>query len=192
MPPLPPPAPADRLAGIIDLLCRSVAAQSAGGRLAGPLIILIWSRLRRIAGRFAGLAARFRAGKLVRRAATGRRPARPGRPQGKRPLPQGSAWLVRLVPQAAAGASQLRYLLAEPEMAALIAAAPQARRLLRPLCRMLGVRLPPGPPAPGSAPPAAPDPPAAAEPIGTPQPLRASPPLRPPPHLRAGFPPVRA
>ena len=34
--------PAARFAGIIDLLCRTVAARIAGGRLAGPLIILIW------------------------------------------------------------------------------------------------------------------------------------------------------
>jgi len=52
---------------------------------------------------------------------------------------------VRLVGhEAAGGASQLRHLLNEPEMAALIAASPrQTGRLLRPLCRMLGIAPPP-------------------------------------------------
>jgi hypothetical protein len=36
--------------------------------------------------------------------------------------------------------SQLTYLLADPEMVALIEAAPQARRLLRPLCNMLAIK----------------------------------------------------
>jgi hypothetical protein len=47
------------------------------------------------------------------------------------------------VPDSVFTASQLRHLLADPEMTALIQAAPQAGRLLRPLCRNLGVELPP-------------------------------------------------
>jgi hypothetical protein len=64
------------------------------------------------------------------------------------------------VPEAAAFGAQLQHLLADPEMAALVAAAPQAGRVLRPLCRMLGVRPPPGPLAPPSRPraPAPPSP----------------------------------
>ena len=206
MNPAAPPAPAERLASIIDLLCRIVAAQIAGRRLAGPLIILICSRLRRIAARFAGIAARLQSGRLRRRSASPPRPAqpatRPNRPDRKRPLPHGFAWLVRLVPQAAAGASQLQYLLAEPDMAALIAAAPQAGRSLRALCWMLGVRPPPGVKPARRAPPAAPDPPAspaaagppprtAAPPI-QPPPSRASPPPSPLPPFGACGPPVRA
>ena len=194
--PFPPPAPADRLAGIIDLLCRSAAAQIAGRRLAGPLIILICSRVRRIAGRLAGIAARLQAGKLRRPAATRRQPARPKRPYRKRPLPQGRAWLMRLVPEAPAAASQLRHLLAEPEMAAFIAAAPQAGRPLRSLCWMLGVRPPPGLKPAQSTPSAAPAPQAAATrpaqaraPLATPPPSPASP---PPLHPPACGPPVWA
>jgi hypothetical protein len=67
------------------------------------------------------------------------------------------------VPEAAAAGSQLRHLLADPEMAALIEAAPQMGRLLRPLCRSLGVRLPPGllppPRAPKPRKPRSPQPP---------------------------------
>jgi len=57
-------------------------------------------------------------------------------------LPRGFGWLLPLVPQEAAGfASQLRVVLAEAEMVALLQASPQARRELRPLCRMLGIAL---------------------------------------------------
>ena len=179
-----------------------MAAQIAGRRLPGPLIILICSRLRRIAGRLAGIAARLQAGRLRRRAAPRPRPAqpaaRPERPRRPRPLPDGFAWLVRLVPDAAGGASQLRHLLAEPEMAAFIAAAPQSARPLRSLCWMLGIRPPPGLNPVRGMPPAAPDPPAAADPpapaaapLGPPSPSRASPPLPPLLHLSGCGPPVR-
>ena len=118
MPPAAPPAPAERFARLIDGLCRAVAARSFRGGLAGPLIILIWSRLRRLGVRFARLAARIEAGALpvARRRPTASRPARPAPPR----LPRGFAWLVRLVPQASAYGSQLQHLLAEPEMAALL------------------------------------------------------------------------
>ena len=53
---LPPRLPHERFAAIIDLLCRSVAARIAGGALAGPLIVLIWGRLRRMGTRFAAIA----------------------------------------------------------------------------------------------------------------------------------------
>jgi hypothetical protein len=60
--------------------------------------------------------------------------------RGETKLPRRFAWLLALVPcDAAAYASQLRVLLAEPEMMALLAASAQARRVLAPLCRMLGI-----------------------------------------------------
>src|SRR6185437_15551987 len=61
-------------------------------------------------------------------------------------------WLLRLAGhnsyKVAVYGGFLQNLLADPEMVALIAAAPQLGRVLRPLCRMLGVdpgpaRLPP-------------------------------------------------
>ncbi len=172
----PAAAPADRFALLIEVLCRAIAARVGRG-LAGPLIILIVVRLRRMAGRFASLTARRQAAPAANGPAAPRRrrAARAGLPPAR--LPRGFGWLVRLVPQAAAGAAQLQHLLTDPEMAALIAAAPQAGRILRPLCRMLGVRPPPGPLTPPLRPRA-------------PQPLRpassgrappaAAPPPRPP------------
>ena len=55
-------------------------------------------------------------------------------------LPGGRGWLVRVLGYEAAGyASQLQHLLNEPEMQALLAALPAVGRVLRPVCRMLGV-----------------------------------------------------
>ncbi len=145
-----PTTPDARFAAIIHLLCQVVAARGGRGGLAGPLVVLVWRRLRRYGVRFAGLAARLAAGTLrpprCRRVAapaaeTDAAPA-PRRVRPAEPLPRGRGWLIRLVPRAAPGASQLRHLLTAPEMAELLAAAPQAGRILRPLCRMLGVALP--------------------------------------------------
>ena len=154
VPPRPTPAPATRFALLIDALCRAIAAHGARHRRAGPVLLLLWPWLRRTAGRLARLAARIEAG---RKPQARRRPAAP-RPSQVSPkhrprLPEGFAWVVRLVPEAASSASQLRHLLADPDMAALIEAAPTAGRLLRPLCRMLGVRPPPSLAPPSLAPP---------------------------------------
>ncbi len=155
MPPAAPRTLADRFAGVLDGLRRAIAARGAGTWLALPLMLLLWSRLRRTAERFARLTAKVHAGTLKPPCRRLRSP-RPARPPPLR-LPRGVAWLLRRLPQAAAAASQLQHMLADPAMADLLAAAPQAGRLLRPLCQMLGVR--PPPPAlhpPPSARPAAP------------------------------------
>lgn len=163
--PLPLPSVADRVAGIIDALCSAVPTLIARDRSAGPLTILIYSRLRRLAARFAALAARVAAGILPaprrRAAACSEMPAaRPARPP--RLLPAGFGWLARLVPGAACFGGQLQHLLlTDPEMASLLAAAPQAGRMLRSLLWMTAIRpLPeilrrPARPA-RSAPPSAP------------------------------------
>ncbi len=137
------PALSDRLAPIIAGLCRAVASQAVAHRALAPLLVLVWSRLRRMAARFASLAGRADAGALPSRSVP--RPHASGpRPSGSRErLPGGFAWLVRLVPEAACYGAQLQHLLSDPGVAALLAAAPRAGNVLRPLCRMLGVA--PGP-----------------------------------------------
>ncbi len=179
VPPSAPPTLAERFARIIAGLCRTVAAQIAGGRLAAPMIVLIWTRLNRLGVRFARVAARGEAGTPPRRRRQHPRPTRP-RPAkpclaGPQTLPRGFLWLLRLVPAASSGASQVRYLLADPEITALIEAVPEAGRILRPLCHMLGIR---PPPSLRLARPSAPDPEAAA--------------VRPPPSERPVTPPPRS
>jgi hypothetical protein len=173
-----PPAPlglTQTMALIIGGLCEAVARRIAADRTAGPLIILTVDRLRHLLARFASLAARAEAGKLrpPRQGAPLRRrtpppgeapaPEEPGdhtanpKPprQRERLLPREFGWLIRFVPyEAACFGSQLQHQLSRPEMVALIEAAPQAGRILRPLCWMLAIplppilRLPPRPPKP--------------------------------------------
>ncbi len=153
--PLPVP---DRFALLIHGLLRAVAAShvrrplSDGEALPGPFIVLLWGRISRLGVRFARLAVRVSIGRAVVR----RRPERPSpaetlsdssRPERRQPgaspaqprLPRGFGWLGRLVPEARAYSSQLQFLLSDPEMARLLAQAPQMERMLRPLCRMLAV-----------------------------------------------------
>jgi hypothetical protein len=175
------PNPADRLALLIEGLCAAIAARGAVGALTAALQCLIWGRLKRTAARVRRLAVRIAGGQPL--AAPRRRapePSRPGRPPPPR-LPRGYAWLVRLVPASAAGAAGLQALLSEPEMAAL-AQAPPMRRLLRPLCQMLGVPPPPIPKRPAATPAPAPSPPPTAR-HTQPGPFSATPRPRLPPAL---------
>jgi hypothetical protein len=58
-------------------------------------------------------------------------------------LPAGRGWIVReLGWEAAAYKGHLEILLADPAMLAALAATPGAARILRPICRMLGVAMP--------------------------------------------------
>jgi hypothetical protein len=165
------PSPAERLLQITDLLSRVIAASSRGGVMPGSLIVLLWHRVRRAAAGFARLAAMPRAGTgAPRRPACGdgAQPIRPPAPRRPRLLRHGepdrlpgwlhrrSGWLVWLVPDAAMCGGQLQALLADAGMQALAAASPQGARILRSLCRMLGVDprpyLPPLPRRPRSRP----------------------------------------
>ena len=106
-----------------------------------PLIFLLSTRLGRILTHFNALVARLAAGRpaVLRR----QRPARPARPAPAPDtlrLPRQRFWMFRLLPRDATGyGSQLQAWLATPEMAALLAAAPEAGRILRPLCRLLEI-----------------------------------------------------
>ncbi len=144
-----------RLNLLVDHLIATVAAMIGGGvhpcRIEAPLTVLIHRRLRLIARRFAALAARHAAGRLPPPAPPATRAPRaaPDEPRTPRVAPRfphrlrgTHAWLVRHAPPTAPYASQLQALLALPETRRLLAAAPQLRRLLRPLARMLGVTLP--------------------------------------------------
>ena len=163
-----------RLALIIESLCQAATVRCAQERSVPTLILVFraWVRLRRLAVRFEALAAKVRAGRLpaapVARLRAPPLPQQyrlPGRPQTYR-LPRGFGWLLRLVPETVAYGGQVEHLLADPKMTALLAASPQAGRILRPLCHMLAIKPPPALAAPPRA--KRPAPPAAAIPAADP------------------------
>jgi hypothetical protein len=117
--------------------------QSAGNRLAPPIITLILARIREINQRFARLVARISAGTYAPRRISGPRRSTPRRPRPPNPLPQTFGWLHQMIPEVVGYRSQLEYLLRDPEMVALMQAAPGAlRRPIRSLCRALRVEPP--------------------------------------------------
>jgi len=136
---------ADRFALSLEGLCRAVAARIKGGAMQAAMILLVWTRIRRAQGKIQWLLMEFQAGRLrantevrVRMASPSPVLRLPKSPRVK--LPRRFAWLLPMVPcEAANFSSQLRGVLAEPEMQGLLAASAQARRVLAPVCRMLGI-----------------------------------------------------
>ena len=122
-----------------------IAADIHGYCFFQALTRALWHRLGRAAHTFAILARKL--------AEFG--PAAPPKPRIPKPypepqsrsqpeivLPRRFGWVPRIW-ETHAYAAQLTNLLADPEMVAIIEADPRFGRLLRPLCRMLGIRLPP-------------------------------------------------
>ena len=137
---------AQRLYGIAEALCLAVGNAIRPGFISAAIAMLVVRRIFRIRGALWALEARFLAGRAMRRPArvvgASEAPAREDVAPRVRAggLPRRRGWLFNLVPSyAATYAGQLRVVLAEPGMQALLAASPQAVRVLRPLCVMLGI-----------------------------------------------------
>ena len=110
--------------------------------LDGQIALLVSKRSGQIFGRIERMLLRFRAGKLrfgMHREG-GQKRSRPSAGRGPA-LPRKFGWMVEAGGYRAVGyRCQLVHLLTtEPEMAAMLDASPQARRVLRPLLRALGV-----------------------------------------------------
>ncbi len=168
---------ADSFATILQWLGRAVASQGILGRLSAPIVGLLLGRIAAAGRDFARLAARLRAGSFVPRRYSPRRKPAARKPRRPAALPRNFGWLLRMVPEAVGFRSQLDHLLREPEMAALLAAAPAPMaRVLRPLCWALLLKPPPvlarprRPPPPDPEPPALAPAPSAAEPSSAPRP----------------------
>jgi hypothetical protein len=139
------PSPYLDLTAVIRALRGAVGGWGGRGLLSIALVLLLYGRLGRICGQMERLAQRFQAGRLWRLGA--RKAAAAGVAAEGRSVAVGSVkwpgrfgWLVRAVAYQAAGyGCQLRVILGTPEMVELLIAAPQAARILRPLCRMLAV-----------------------------------------------------
>jgi len=159
----------DRFSFLIKGLLSDVVAEVPMGWVAVPLIKLLWWRLRRMSARFASIMAQYEAGTLpapgaARRppapagaadapspadasspAAGSSPPAEPHPPAAPRPLelPRRVGWVTQKINGAEVWADELKAMLADPRVPAAVAEAPQLGRVLRPACRMFGVKLPP-------------------------------------------------
>ena len=140
--PTPSRAPdfARRLGAILLALAALVAHGLLRDPFRAPLIVPLWNLITRAARRLDGAFARFAAGIVPRpRAAT----PDAASPRVKSVLPTRRGWLtVALGSQAAAYATQIEFLLAEPEAAEALAGSLAARRILAPIRHMLGVVAP--------------------------------------------------
>jgi hypothetical protein len=209
--PIPPiPNVVELLGAMLVRMVMAIAGRVSWSSLSPQVVQLICDRVRVNKQRIDQIVAQIRAGTYVFRRRTGkpRAPAPPGAerpPRPPSPLPQKFGWLLPLIPakpeeywHANALRSQLESALQNPEMVALIEAAPVSLgRPLRSLCWMFGLKRPPilAPPrrtAPHPTPPRAAKPKAAAK-AKRPPPLPSRPPTRPdaPAWMQNWPPPVR-
>ncbi len=117
------------------------------GVFTAALMVLVHRRIGVVFGRLDRLMVRFQAGKLVRQVLP--RVVLEARERGVGFVPPvnfwpgRAGWLLGVMGdqrhQAAWFSGALEGILREPAWVALLVAAPQTRRLLRPVCRMLGV-----------------------------------------------------
>jgi hypothetical protein len=153
---------------VLGGLCTAIRQGTAGQSLLRTMIDRVFSRVFRTRHLLERLLARVATGWLPRPAAPRAVPAAPRDPSVPRRtrvcapalgrMPRARAWLVRIAGYRAAGSgSQLDHLLTDPVMAEFLAAVPAAARMLRPLCRTLGISPPvlgfPPPPDPRPAKP---------------------------------------
>jgi len=132
-----------RLGLILAALAAVVAARFVRMPALAGLTVAVWQRLTHVAPRVGRVMARGLVGRVraprVRASRAGQKRA-PGAARLR--LPGVRGWLVRVLGyEAVAYRLQLEALLATPEMAAAVETMPGIGRVLRPVCRMLGVPL---------------------------------------------------
>ncbi len=156
----------DQMYWIVDLFLKTLAAEACHRRV-GSLSVAVWQRVKRLERRFSALYARWKAGTLApareRKACGGGGgvappPPRPSPLKGEgelaaagavntRPaslLPRGVRWMQAVLPLSAGtlGSMLGPLLFNHPEMQTFVAEAPQVGRILRPLCRLVGLKPP--------------------------------------------------
>jgi len=149
----------DRFAWLFDGLCKAIGVNAHRRGMEAALAWVVWHRVRVLGERLIALAARVQAGRLPRRRTAtphpGFGPLHGPKPQGEREksaevaasgvrlaLPRGFGWIRKMLPEAAQFAGVIQYMLRDPEVAGLVEKSPQARRILRRLCNLLGVNAP--------------------------------------------------
>ena len=166
--------------GLAAILASLLLYVAASFRPLGTFTLPVWTRISRAAQRLARLLARAAEGRLPlpRAPISGAAPRRGGPPAPY--LPRRFGWLVHTAGfQIANHASQLTQLLNDPATNAALAILPPhamaaLTRALRPLCRLLGVTLPPTLQPPEPARPIAPRKPRAPRPLPFAIPLPAN------------------
>ena len=157
-----PTATPETVSASLRTILHGLLAVLGGWGLDAARAVILYRRIGEVAWRIEQMLRRFRAGKLWRVIGrVGRQSLRDCTEieidegaihKTNCTLPKRYGWLVKAGGHQAAGfGSQLQHLLAAPEMAELLAAAPQAVRLLRPLCRALAVELPCSPATSGAS-----------------------------------------
>ncbi|GAA5263807.1 hypothetical protein ACOSOMT5_P0227 [Acidiphilium sp. MT5] len=128
---------------IIDVLIKTVLGYGNAAGLERPLPRFIAAYIRRLSNNFLTRAAR--APHPARLTHPRARTAHPAKPPAPYTLPSSPNWLRRLIDThlISCYASQLQHQITSPEISHLLAQNPGLGRPLRPLCRMLGIPLPP-------------------------------------------------
>ena len=125
---------------ILTDLRAAIAVVAARDPTLTALLVMVWGRIARMGAQLERLMAQWRAGTLPMPRAPRAAVERSAAPRAAQSLlPDAPTWLILLVRDAAPFASQLEHLMREPEFETFLAEVPQARRILRPLCRMLGI-----------------------------------------------------
>ncbi len=133
----------DAISANLRMILRGLLVGLGAWRLEPVLGLATYRRITVIFDRIERMLVRFRAGKLRRRTPRASTAARVGRSTPAEAVPRRFGWLVQAAgSEAACYGSQLQVALNSAEMIGLLAASPQARRVLRPLCRALAVELP--------------------------------------------------
>ena len=129
------------LTAILTGMRAALAPHVNRDRTRTAILLCAWTRIGRAASRFQALFTRWQSNTLPTPRPT--RAACPAGAQQKPYFPAGRAWLAGTTDHHVRGhASQLQHLLDHHDMPAFLAAAPQAGRILRPLCHMLGITMP--------------------------------------------------
>jgi len=135
-----PPSPYQTLPAVLRALRGEVGGWTVRKLLSEVLAWLLYRRLGEVCGKIERLLVRFQAGRLWQRTPRTLAVMRKRTTTGARIWPGRFAWLVRAASYQAAGyGCQLRHILEQPAMVELLKAAPQAARILRPVCRMLAI-----------------------------------------------------
>ena len=187
--PMGQPTALELFSRIINVLIKTVLGYGNAAGLERPLPRFIAGYIRRLSNNFLTRAAR--APHPARTTTQPRtRTIRPAKPPAPYTLPSSHNWLRRLIDTnlISCYASQLQHQITSPEISRLLAQNPGLGRPLRPLCRMLGIPLPPSlrrTPKPRRATAPNPNPPAAKRPKSRSllPPLRRPAPPTPPPRI---------